>query len=129
MLPLLEALIRSKSWWDTVDNICGKLLGQVVVADRSVYQSVMEQWIDDEYMWIRRAAILHQLSLKEECNQDLLFKFALQRGHEEEFFIQKAIGWSLRQHARVAPAAVRSFVHTHADKLSKLSKAEALKHL
>jgi len=80
-------------------------------------------------MWLRRAAIIHQLSYKEEADEALLFEFCLRRCHEEEFFIRKAIGWALRQHARVAPTAVRKFTKENKDKLSKLSFQQAMKHL
>lgn len=92
-------------------------------------QRLMEQWISEEDMWLRRVAILHQLSHKEQTNKDLLFNFCLQRAHEKEFFIQKAIGWALRTYARTDRAAVKNFVETNRSVLAPLSIREALKHI
>jgi 3-methyladenine DNA glycosylase AlkD len=49
--------------------------------------------------------------------------------HNKEFFLRKAIGWSLRQYARYNPQWVIDFVHRHEADLSGLSKREALKRL
>jgi 3-methyladenine DNA glycosylase AlkD len=57
-----------------------------------------------------------------------LFGAALALAHEDEFFIRKAIGWALRDHARHAPEAVTAFANAHRQRLSKLSYREALKH-
>lgn len=83
----------------------------------------------DDNMWLRRAAIIHQLNYKEAADEVLLFEFCLRRCHEEEFFIRKAIGWALRQHARVAPAKIKKFAKDNKDRLSKLSYDQAMKHL
>ena len=89
----------------------------------------MQQWISEENLWLRRVAILHQLAHKEQTDKDLLFTFCLQRAHEKEFFIQKAIGWALRTYARSNRAAVKSFVEENKAVLAPLSIREALKHI
>lgn len=90
---------------------------------------LMNQWIANENMWLRRVAILHQLNLKIATDHQRLFQFCLSRAHEEEFFIRKAIGWALRQYARTDPVAVKKFVEDHRTELSNLSIKEALKHI
>ena len=89
----------------------------------------MDEWIEDDDMWLRRSAILHQLHFKEKTDEDRLFRYCLSRGHEEEFFIRKAIGWGLRQYARCSPEAVRKFVRENEEALSTLSVKEAMKHI
>ena len=89
----------------------------------------MEDWIADQNLWLRRAALLHQLKWKEACDQDRLFAFCRLTMHEKEFFIRKAIGWALRQHARVAPDQVARFLIENRTRLSGLSFREAAKHL
>jgi len=79
--------------------------------------------------WLARAAILHQLLRKEAVNEDRLFLYVRKRAADKEFFIRKALGWALRDYARVAPDAVRAFVAKHEDELSGLTKREALKRL
>ena len=128
-LPLAEQMIREGAWWDYVDEISSWIVGPLVRAfPRSMGQS-WTQWNTDSFMWIRRSSILCQLSAGTATDQARLFRYCLACAHETEFFIRKAIGWALRQYARVAPAAVLSFVRTNAASLSPLSKREALKHL
>jgi len=126
-LDLYEKLIREGAWWDFVDEIAAHLVGAVLAAERRLTTGVLEKWIDDEDMWIRRTAILSQLGRKEATDRDMLFRFAVRRAHEKEFFIRKAIGWALRDYARTDPDAVRRFLA--ANELSGLSKREAAKHL
>jgi 3-methyladenine DNA glycosylase AlkD len=89
----------------------------------------MNAWIDDPNMWIRRVAILSQLRHKAETDEAQLFRYCLGRAHEKEFFIRKAIGWSLRDYAHAAPERVRAFLAAHEGALSGLSRREAAKHL
>ena len=89
----------------------------------------MDKWIDDENMWIRRTAILHQLNFKERTNGDRVFRYCEKRMHESEFFIRKAIGWALRQYSYVDGNAGFQFVKDNKSELSTLSKTEALKTL
>jgi 3-methyladenine DNA glycosylase AlkD len=80
-------------------------------------------------MWVRRIALLHQLGWRDKTDRDRLFSYTLMRAHEKEFFIQKAIGWALRDYARHAPQAVREFISAEKGSLSPLSYREANKHL
>jgi 3-methyladenine DNA glycosylase AlkD len=124
----LERLVITKSWWDTVDSLAAWSVGPLVLANRELVE-VMDQWIHDENIWLARTAILHQLSYKDETDEARLFQYAETRAEDTEFFIRKAIGWALRQHARLRPDEVRGFVANNEDRLSGLTKREALKHL
>lgn len=126
-LCVLHKLILDKSWWDTVDSLAvtvGSLLRQYphLIAQ-------MDAWIEDEALWIRRVALLHQLGWKSETDQERLFDYCLRRAADTDFFIRKAIGWALRQYARENPTAVARFVRSHETQLSGLSIREAMKHL
>lgn len=123
----VEQLIVTKSWWDTVDALASQTVGGLVAAHPELVV-VMDEWIDSENMWLARTAILHQLKYKEEVDPNRLFRYSLSRAGDTEFFIRKAIGWALRQHAKVDPDAVYAFVDQYADKLSGLTKREAQKH-
>jgi 3-methyladenine DNA glycosylase AlkD len=122
-LPYLIGLAQSKSWWDTVDAIAS-LIGKVL---RHGHEG-MDAAADHENMWVRRVALLHQLGWGNKTDAELLFLYCLKRAHEKEFFIQKAIGWALRDYARCAPEAVWEFVTTEKAVLSPLSYREAIKH-
>ncbi len=127
-LGRLRGLIQTKSWWDTVDALAVHGVGPVVKADREL-QGVMDQWIEDDDIWVARTAILHQLLWKSDTDAKRLFHYCDIRGSDQEFFIRKALGWALRQYARTDPDAVRSYVERNEERLSGLTKREALKHL
>ena len=127
-LPELRRMIVTKPWWDSCDALAGTVVGGIVrrFPDSTL---VMERWITDDNLWLRRAALLFQLKWKEACDQERLFRFCLLTMAEKDFFIRKAIGWALRQHARVAPEPVTRFLVENRDQLSGLSFREAAKHL
>ncbi|WP_372736481.1 DNA alkylation repair protein [Nocardioides sp.] len=125
--PLRE-LIQTKSWWDTVDVLAVHVVGAVVRANRDLVW-VMDGWIEDPDIWVARTAILHQLMWKADTDADRLFAYCDLRGGDKEFFIRKALGWALRQYARTDAEAVALYVAENAERLSGLTKREALKHI
>lgn len=127
-LERLRGLIASRSWWDTVDLLAAHVVGAVVLADPNLRET-MRAWSRDPDLWVARTALLHQLQHRDRTDAALLFELSDQLAPHPDFFIRKAIGWALRQHARQDPEAVRAFVEAHRDALSGLSRREALKHL
>jgi 3-methyladenine DNA glycosylase AlkD len=134
LLPLLEHLVRSGAWWDVVDVIAAHPVGQALEGHRDDVTPLMDTWsVDDDSLWIRRTAMLCQLGHAERTDTALLERVLDANlddtAYGKEFFVRKALGWALRQHARTDPAWVRTFVRNHDDRLSGLSRREALKHL
>jgi len=86
----------------------------------------MLHWSKSEDIWQNRVAILFQLNYKEQTDHQLLFEVIKRLKGKKEFFIQKAIGWSLRQYYRTSPEAVAKFIKTAG--IEGLAKREALKH-
>lgn len=127
-LDHLHRLITTKSWWDTIDALASHPVG-ILVQRFPELTETMDAWIDDDNFWVARTAILHQLRYKHDLDQARLFGYVLKRASDTEFFIRKALGWALRDYARVAPDAVRAFVSEHDEVLSGLTKREAMKHL
>ncbi len=123
----VDEFIVTKSWWDTVDALAARVVGPMVRA-HSELAEVMDRWIDDPNLWRRRTAILHQLGYKEQTDAERLFAYCASRSEEREFFIAKAIGWALREYAKVEPDAVWSFVNRNGQELAPLSVREATKH-
>lgn len=123
-IPQLLELAQSKSWWDTVDALAA------IVSDvlRHTHDQ-MDAALQHENMWVRRIAVLHQLGWRDKVDAQLLFKYALALSHEKEFFIQKAIGWALRDYARHDPEAIRTFTLKEKSRLAALTYREANKHL
>ena len=102
-------------------------VGDLVRRDPSLV-AVMDRWIDSPDRWRARTAILHQLRFKHDTDVERLFRYCTARATEPEFFIRKAIGWALRQHAWTDPDAVVAFVRAHPE-LSALSTREALRNV
>lgn len=128
-VEFFKSLITDKSWWDTVDMLAYKLIGFLVKLYPEQGVAVMRNWVSSDNMWLKRTAILHQLCCKHSTKEELLFEFCRLRCHESEFFIQKAIGWALRDYARTNPGSVKRFLYENKKNLSRLSYNEAAKHL
>lgn len=126
-IKTIEYLIITKSWWDTVDTISGGTLGIHFQRFPKVKEKYLARWRVSDNFWLRRACILFQLNYKKETDFDMLCEIICENLDSKEFFINKAIGWSLRQYARVDPNAVKKFVK--ATPLHPLSRREAMKHL
>eukprot|EP01098_Paradermamoeba_levis_P016680 TRINITY_DN914_c0_g1_i4.p2 TRINITY_DN914_c0_g1~~TRINITY_DN914_c0_g1_i4.p2 ORF type:complete len:100 (+),score=22.08 TRINITY_DN914_c0_g1_i4:184-483(+) len=99
------------------------------MSDREKYGKEMDRWIGDENMWIRRTALIHQLSYKDQVDSERLFRYVEARMHEEEFFIRKAIGWALRQYSKANRPLVAKFLEKNKAKLSTLSFREGSKYV
>ena len=125
---LYEKLIFSAPWWDTLDMPASKVIGPLIPQNRD-REKDLRRWAHSDNMWARRASLLVHLHHKEQTNTELLSDLILQLAPEEEFFIQKAIGWILRQYARTDSDWVQNFIRRHESKLSSLSIREATKHL
>lgn len=126
-IQVYEKLIVTKSWWDTVDGLAGTIISNHFKLYPDLIPTYNEAWINGENIWLARTAILFQLKYKEQTDTELLFSNCEKWLGSKEFFIQKAIGWALRQYAKVDSEAVRIFVNTHP--LAPLSRREALKHI
>ena len=124
-MPLYRRLIEEGAWWDLVDEIAAHLVGNVLLHHRKELAPMMDRWIADSDLWIRRTAIISQLTHKDKTDHARLFRYSLARAAEKEFFIRKAIGWALRQYAYTAPERVRDFITRNRDKLSPLTYREA----
>jgi 3-methyladenine DNA glycosylase AlkD len=132
-LPLYRHLVVTGAWWDLVDTIAAQHVGEVLGRFPAEVAPVVRSWAVDEDLWLRRTAVLCQLKRKADTDLELL-RFTLEHNlddslHGREFFIRKALGWALREHARTDPDWVRAFVAEHETRLSGLTRREALKHL
>lgn len=126
-IPKIRTYIKAKQWWDTID-LFDQVVGRIGLQDSRV-DDLMLEWSLDEDFWLRRIAIDHQLGRKEKTNTELLEKILVNNLESREFFINKAIGWSLRDYSKTDPAWVRSFIHTYGEKMDKLSIREGSKYL
>ncbi|WP_338768395.1 DNA alkylation repair protein [Bernardetia sp. ABR2-2B] len=130
-IQLFEFMILNKSWWDTIDFIAPKLVNQYFKLFPKERDFYIEKWLESENMWLQRSAILFQLKDKENIDTYLLtstITFLISsKTASKEFFINKAIGWILREYSRTNPNWVIDFVEKNETELSNLSKREALR--
>jgi len=125
-IKTLKYMITRKSWWDTVDNI-SHVVGIHFIRYPKVREKYLPKWRASNNIWLRRTAILFQLDYKEDTDFEMLREIIQENLGSTEFFLNKAIGWALRQYARFDPNAVRKFVKS--TPLHPLSQREAMKHL
>ncbi len=132
-MPLYRHLVVTGAWWDYVDPIASRHVAGILLDHLDEITPLIRAWSVEDDLWLRRTAILCQLHRKDTTDLDLL-RHALECNLEgsrfgSEFFVRKALGWALRQHARTDPGWVRAFVAEHEGRLSGLTRREALKHL
>ena len=128
-VPMLEEMIVSGAWWDFVDTLASRNLGDILRAEPRRMKPLMRRWARDADMWKRRSALLCQLGFKRDTDLDLLYDCIEPNLSHKDFFIRKAIGWALRQYAWTDPKEVRRYVKANKDRLSPLSVREALKNV
>lgn len=126
-LPLVEELVTTKSWWDTVDTLAVHVAGVILKRHPEEITKWNKRWINSEDLWLNRAAILFQNRWKEDTDRALLFANIDCHAAHKDFFIRKAIGWALRELSATDPKAVKDFVRSR--KLSPLSEREALRKI
>ncbi|MEM7115157.1 MAG: DNA alkylation repair protein [Chloroflexota bacterium] len=127
ILTLIEHLIVMKAWWDTVDALASHEVGEYHRRFPEQFGAWNGRFRQSDNIWLRRTAILFQLGYKDKTDQDLLFATIEENLGSTEFFINKAIGWALREHSKREETAVVTFVNQ--TDLASLSKREALKWL
>ena len=126
-IPEFKRLILKKSWWDTIDNL-DMTIGALALKDSNVNKILLE-WSLDENIWLRRIAIDHQLLRKGKTDTELLEKILKNNLGQAEFFINKAIGWALRDYSKTNPEWVKNFIEKNKENMAKLSIKEASKYL
>lgn len=126
-VPAIEFMIAENSWWDSVDSVASNCTRDFFKKNVSLQIPVTRKWMDSGNMWLQRASILFQLNYKTETNEKLLYKYMLELKNSNEFFIQKAIGWALREYSKSNPKSVKKFLAEN--KLANLSVREASKYL
>ncbi|WP_010170288.1 DNA alkylation repair protein [Bacillus coahuilensis] len=124
-LQVIEELIGTKSWWDTIDHLASNTVGVMYTLYPEETERYIQKWIVSENIWYNRIAILYQLKYKENTDETKLYEFINQHKDSSEFFIQKAIGWALREYSKTNPESVKDFIEQ--TDLAPLSRREGLK--
>lgn len=120
-----EGLAQEKSWWDTIDFLSTRIIGEILKNKPAQWESYAMRWSAHPNFWVNRIALLFQLKYKENTDFNLLTQVIEQHKGSSEFFIQKAIGWALREYSKTDARTVSQFVYQ--TKLKNLSQREALR--
>jgi len=129
LLPIFERFIVEGAWWDFCDDISGGAIAELLRRYPKDMKPVLGRWSNGRDLWLRRAAFLCQRGFRAETDARLLYECLLPSIDSDEFFLRKGIGWALRERAYTAPDEVRAFCRSHADRLSPLTRREALKRI
>lgn len=122
----IEELITRKSWWDSVDAI-NKVVGHIAMKYPEIKEDIILKWLESDNIWLIRVSIIFQLKYKENTDTDFLSKAILHNANTDEFFINKAIGWALREYSKTNREWVKNFINNNS--LSKLSVREGSKYI
>jgi 3-methyladenine DNA glycosylase AlkD len=128
-IPLIHELICTNPWWDSIDLLASNIFGSILRRHPELKDTVVRPWSHETttQFWLARTAILAQLKFKADTDTDLLEEVIVRNKDTKEFFLNKAIGWALREYAKTNPDYVRAFVKKH--RLHPLAIREALKHI
>ena len=126
-IKLFEKMITQKSWWDTVDFIANQLVGPWLKNNPEQIMSITGKWNKSDNIWLQRMSLLFQLKYKKETDTTLLFGYIRNLSGSEEFFVQKAIGWVLREYSKTDAVAVKKFISENT--LKPLSRREGMKKI
>lgn len=124
-IEIIEYMITTKSWWDTVDMVAASVAGKYFTKYPEKIRQVTGDWINSENIWLKRSALLFQLKYKAKTDTELMFEYIRKEAGHKDFFIRKAIGWVLREYSKTNPELVKDFISCTV--LSTLSKKEGLK--
>ncbi|MDV7137979.1 DNA alkylation repair protein [Maribacter sp. TH_r10] len=124
-ISILEYMVTHKSWWDTVDYIAVKLIGPYFERYPEQLDTHLEKWLASDNIWLQRCCLLYQLKRKDNIDTTRLNMIIQRLLGSKEFFINKAIGWVLREYSRTNPNWVKEFVSRN--ELANLSRREAIR--
>ena len=128
-LQMYEEMIVTGAWWDLVDALATKRLGDILRNEPVPMRKAMRAWSRGKDMWKRRSSILCQNAFKKDTDLDLLFALIEPSIASREFFLAKAIGWALRSYAWTDAKPIVAYVEANRVRLAPLSVREALKNV
>lgn len=126
-IHLIEKFLITNSWWDSVDTLAKYAVGGYLTKFPEKKYAIIDEFSNSDNMWLNRTAIIFQLGYKAKTDFELLVSECEKHKHSNEFFIQKAIGWALREYGSINPNAVLEYVNS--TNLKPLSKKEAIRKI
>ena len=130
-LPYLKHIISQCEGWAMLDWIATRMLGTLAMNYPEVIYPKVRAWTISKHLWTRRAAILiHVLpARKKMLHAEYALPAFAELLHEKEFFIRKAIGWTLREISKHYPEVTFEFLREHQQITSGLTFREGARRL
>lgn len=128
-LEPIAALMSDAGTWAINDEWAIRVVGRIFQSDPVAVRADFDRWIHDENFWVRRAVILAYIP-RIRSGEDVVDELGTYAEHllgEREFFIRKAVGWAMRESARRHPESVVAWVQPRQDRMSGLTRREALR--
>jgi len=123
----LTFILSNQTWWDSLDLIATHSVGHYALQFPAAFSELAQEWESSANFWLHRTLLIHQLKFKQQTNLELLQYYIHTFKWNKEFFIQKAIGWSLREVSKWNPDWVRQVVAS--ENLNGLAQREAMKYV
>jgi 3-methyladenine DNA glycosylase AlkD len=120
-------VLSNQTWWDSLDLLAAHSVGHFARQFPSAFSELAQEWESSAHFWLHRTLLIHQLKYKQQTNLELLQYYIHTFKWNKEFFIQKAIGWSLREVSKWNPDWVRQVVES--ENLLGLARREAMKYV
>jgi 3-methyladenine DNA glycosylase AlkD len=120
--------LKKVDGWALEDHLA-RVAGKCILADKLLLDQ-LEEWTKHSNFWMRRAALVYTLPFaKPGQNPERMLGWASSYASDPEWFIQKAIGWWLRDLGEHHPERVIVFLNAHWDSLKSVAKKEATRKL
>ena len=129
-VDFVEGLLRRSHTWALIDDLSMNVVAPMLSSSPDA-ERIRSRWSEDDDFWVRRTAMLALLPrLRRGLDGwDEFAGYADAMLDEEEFFIQKAIGWVLREVSKHSPDLVFEWMQTRVAMASSVTFREASKYL
>ncbi len=126
---LIEVWKEDFDSWAIADAVA-KAGGRCLIDNPQRLDGLETEWIRHDNMWVRRAALVFTLPwAKKGRDPTRMLAWAAGYVDDQQWFIQKAIAWWLRELSKHDPARVRAFLAAHGDRMAAFARREASKYL
>lgn len=130
-LPILKKITEECEGWAMLDYLATRHLGTLAMNYPDEVYPKVRKWTKSKHLWTRRASILIHImpARKKQLRAEFAIPTFEELLHEKEFFIRKAIGWTLREIGKHYPDLIFEFLREHKEEASGLTLREGGRNL
>ena len=119
--------------WGHCDGIAGYMLAPLVKTAVHKHKSRRREMLrktTDPNPWVRRGALVSMIpSIRTDKESEFILNLAARAIRDDDYFVQKGLGWALRECAHHNPREVISFIQTHRERMRRSTITNALSRL